>query len=33
MFNPFSIITRFHTDSAYYLVILCSFRNSCGGLK
>ncbi|MPC20266.1 hypothetical protein E2C01_013204 [Portunus trituberculatus] len=28
--NPFSTITRFHIHSGYYLVILYSFRNSCG---
>ncbi|MPC64651.1 hypothetical protein E2C01_058769 [Portunus trituberculatus] len=28
--NPFSIMTRFHIYSGYYLVILYSFRNSCG---
>ncbi|MPC41186.1 hypothetical protein E2C01_034772 [Portunus trituberculatus] len=28
--NPFSTMTRFHIHSAYYLVILHSFRNSCG---
>ncbi|MPC72165.1 hypothetical protein E2C01_066459 [Portunus trituberculatus] len=26
-------MTRFHIHSAYYLVILYSFRNLCGGLK
>ncbi|MPC32935.1 hypothetical protein E2C01_026271 [Portunus trituberculatus] len=29
--NPFSTMTRFHTYYAYYLVILYSFRNLCGG--
>ncbi|MPC67850.1 hypothetical protein E2C01_062036 [Portunus trituberculatus] len=31
--NLFSTMTRFHIHSAYYLVILYSFRNSWGGLK
>ncbi|MPC69670.1 hypothetical protein E2C01_063900 [Portunus trituberculatus] len=31
--NPSSTMTHFHIPSAYYLVILYSFRNSCGGLK
>ncbi|MPC78436.1 hypothetical protein E2C01_072922 [Portunus trituberculatus] len=31
--NLFSTMTRFHIHSTYYLVILHSFRNSCGGLK
>ncbi|MPC31599.1 hypothetical protein E2C01_024893 [Portunus trituberculatus] len=31
--NPFSNMTRFHIRSAYYLMILYSFRNSCGRLK
>ncbi|MPC10050.1 hypothetical protein E2C01_002676 [Portunus trituberculatus] len=26
-------MTRFHIHSSYYLVILHSFRNSCGGIK
>ena len=30
-FNPFSTKTHFHVYSAYYLLILYSFRNSCGG--
>ncbi|MPC75113.1 hypothetical protein E2C01_069498 [Portunus trituberculatus] len=29
-FNPFSTRTRFHIHSAYYLVILHSFRNLHG---
>ncbi|MPC57908.1 hypothetical protein E2C01_051899 [Portunus trituberculatus] len=32
-FNPFSTMTLFYIHSAYYLVILCSLRNSCGRLK
>ncbi|MPC91390.1 hypothetical protein E2C01_086425 [Portunus trituberculatus] len=31
--NPFSTMTRFHIHSGDYLVILYSFRNSCGGFK
>ncbi|MPC64270.1 hypothetical protein E2C01_058382 [Portunus trituberculatus] len=26
-------MTRFHIHSAYYLVILHSFRNLCGGIR
>ncbi|MPC26150.1 hypothetical protein E2C01_019282 [Portunus trituberculatus] len=29
--NPFSTMTPFHIHSAYYVVILYSFRNICGG--
>ncbi|MPC36310.1 hypothetical protein E2C01_029764 [Portunus trituberculatus] len=29
-FNPFSTMTHFHIHSGYYLVILYSFRNTCG---
>ncbi|MPC54114.1 hypothetical protein E2C01_048021 [Portunus trituberculatus] len=32
-FNPFSTRTRFHIHCGYYLAILYSFRNLCGGLK
>ncbi|MPC56379.1 hypothetical protein E2C01_050338 [Portunus trituberculatus] len=31
--TPFSTMTRFHIHFIYYLVILCSFRNSYGGIK
>ncbi|MPC59045.1 hypothetical protein E2C01_053060 [Portunus trituberculatus] len=31
--NSFSTMMRFHIHSAYYLVILYSFRNLCGVLK
>ena len=27
--NPLSSMTHFHIDSAYYIVILSSFRNLC----
>ncbi|MPC55117.1 hypothetical protein E2C01_049049 [Portunus trituberculatus] len=30
--NTFSTMTRFHTHSGYYLVILYSFRNSYMGI-
>ncbi|MPC81645.1 hypothetical protein E2C01_076273 [Portunus trituberculatus] len=33
VFNPFSTMTCFHIHSGYYLVILYSFRNSCGSLQ
>ncbi|MPC50926.1 hypothetical protein E2C01_044759 [Portunus trituberculatus] len=28
-----STMMRFHIYSGYYLMVLYSFRNSCGGLK
>ncbi|MPC79793.1 hypothetical protein E2C01_074339 [Portunus trituberculatus] len=31
--NTIKPLTRFHIHSAYYLVILYSFRNLCRGLK
>ncbi|MPC84661.1 hypothetical protein E2C01_079406 [Portunus trituberculatus] len=31
--SPFSTMTCFHIHSGYYLVILYSFRNLCGGLE
>ncbi|MPC75108.1 hypothetical protein E2C01_069493 [Portunus trituberculatus] len=31
-FNTLSTMTRFHIPSAYYVVILYSFRKSCWGL-
>ncbi|MPC39575.1 hypothetical protein E2C01_033114 [Portunus trituberculatus] len=31
--NTFSTMTRFHNHCVYYLVILYSFRNSCGRLR
>ncbi|MPC54088.1 hypothetical protein E2C01_047996 [Portunus trituberculatus] len=31
--NSFNTMTRFHIHSAYDLVVLHSFRNSCGGLR
>ncbi|MPC29589.1 hypothetical protein E2C01_022830 [Portunus trituberculatus] len=31
--NPFRTRTLFHIHSAYYLVILYSFRNLCGRLN